>query len=174
MADKQMKMNPVVHFEMPAEDGKRMANFYTNVFGWKTQMLGPEMGDYVLATTTESDERGPKKPGAINGGFFPKSNDKPAQYPSVVIAVEDIKEHMKKVEKAGGKVLGEPWDIPGVGLYVSFIDTEGNRVSMLQPASFIKVFFGKEILCKKLLPFLFGYLNPRVILILAPSISRSK
>jgi predicted enzyme related to lactoylglutathione lyase len=52
----------------------------------------------------------------------------------MVIAVEDIKEHMKKVEKAGGKVLGEPWDIPGVGLYVAFIDTEGNRVSMLQPS----------------------------------------
>ncbi len=134
MAGKKMKMNPVVHFEMPAEDGKRMANFYTNVFGWKTQMLGPEMGDYVLATTTESDGEGrPKKPGAINGGFFPKSDDKPAQYPSVVIYVEDIKEHIKKVEEAGGRVLGEPWDIPGVGLYVSFFDTEGNRVSMLQP-----------------------------------------
>ena len=134
MADKQMKMNPVVHFEMPAEDRKRMADFYTDVFGWQIRMLGPEMGDYVLATTTESDETGrPKKPGAINGGFFPKSDDKPAQYPSVVIYVEDIKKHMKKVEEGGGKVLGEPWDIPGVGLYVAFIDTEGNRVSMLQP-----------------------------------------
>jgi predicted enzyme related to lactoylglutathione lyase len=133
MADKHMKMNPVVHFEMPAADRKRVADFYTNVFGWKTQMLGPEMGNYVLATTTDSDEKGPKKPGAINGGFFPKSDDKPAQYPSVVILVEDIREHMKKVEKAGGKVLGEPWDIPNVGLYVSFIDTEGNRISMLQP-----------------------------------------
>ncbi len=30
------KMNPVVHFEMAAENGKRMAEFYTNVFGWKT------------------------------------------------------------------------------------------------------------------------------------------
>ena len=29
------------------------------------------------------------------GDFFPKSNDKPAQYPSVVVAVEDIKEHMR-------------------------------------------------------------------------------
>ena len=134
MAEKPMKMNPVVHFEMPADDRKRMADFYTNVFGWQTQMLGPEMGDYVLAATTESDEKGrPKKPGAINGGFFPKSDDKPGQYPSVVIAVEDIKGHMKKVEKAGDKVFGEPWDIPGVGLYVAFIDTEGNRVSMLQP-----------------------------------------
>jgi hypothetical protein len=135
MPNKHTNMHPVVHFEMPAEDRKRMANFYTKVFGWKTQMLGPEAGDYVLATTTEVGKDGrPKKPGAINGGFFPKSDDKPAQYPSVVIAVEDIKEHMKKVKKAGGKVLGEPWDITGVGLYVSFIDTEGNRVSMLQPS----------------------------------------
>ena len=129
-----MTMNPVVHFEMPAEDRKRMADFYTKVFGWKTQALGEDMGNYVLATTVDSDEIGcPKEPGAINGGFFQKTDDKPSQYPSVVIAVEDIKEHMKKVETAGGKVLGEPWDIPGVGLYVSFFDTEGNRVSMLQP-----------------------------------------
>jgi uncharacterized protein len=118
---------------MPAEDRKRMADFYTKVFGWKTQQLGEDMGNYVLATTTDSDEKGPKKPGAINGGFFQKTDDKPAQYPSVVIQVDDIKEHIKKVEKAGGKVLGQPWDIPGVGLYVSFFDTEGNRLSMMQP-----------------------------------------
>ena len=135
MAEKTTKMNPVVHFEMPAKNRKRMADFYTKVFGWKTLMLGPEMGDYVLAATTEVGKNGrPKKPGAINGGFFPKSGDKPGQYPSVVIAVEDIKGHMKKVKKAGGKVLGEPWDIPGVGLYVAFFDTEGNRISMLQPS----------------------------------------
>jgi uncharacterized protein len=128
-----MMMNPVVHFEIPAEDRKRIANFYTKVFGWKIQQLGEDMGNYVLATTTDSDENGPKKPGAINGGFFQKTDDKPAQYPSVVIAVEDIKEHMMNVEKSGGKVLGEPMDIPGVGLYVSFFDTEGNRVGMIQP-----------------------------------------
>jgi uncharacterized protein len=127
-------MNPVVHFEMPAEDRKRMADFYTRVFGWKTQQLGEDMGNYVIATTTDSDENGrPKKPGAINGGFFQKTDDRPAQYPSVVIAVDDIKEHMMKVERSGGKVLGEPMDIPGIGLYVSFFDTEGNRVSMMQP-----------------------------------------
>ena len=97
-------------------------------------MLGQDMGNYVLATTTESDENGPKKPGAINGGFFTKTDDMPAQYPSVVVAVDDIKEGMKKVTGAGGKVLGEPMEIPGVGQYVSFFDTEGNRASMLQPA----------------------------------------
>ena len=126
-------MNPVVHFEMPAENRQRMADFYTKSFGWKTQMLGKDMGNYVIATTTESDEKGPKKPGAINGGFFTKTDDMPAQYPSVVVAVDDINESMKKVMKSGGKVLGEPMEIPGVGQYVSFFDTEGNRVSMLQP-----------------------------------------
>jgi predicted enzyme related to lactoylglutathione lyase len=127
------QMNPVVHFEMPAEDRKRMAQFYTEAFGWQTEMLGPEMNDYVVVTTTESDDNGPKTPGAINGGFFPKKEDWPAQYPSVVIAVDDIEVAMDKVSDAGGKVLGEPMEIPGIGRYVSFSDTEGNRVSMLQP-----------------------------------------
>ena len=128
-----MRMNPVVHFEMPAEDRKRMANFYSRAFGWQTEMLGPDMGDYVVVTTTESDDSGPKKPGAINGGFYPKNPDFPAQYPAVVVAVDDVRDAMKKVTDAGGKVLGEPMDIPGVGTYVSFFDTEGNRASILQP-----------------------------------------
>ena len=55
------------------------------------------------------------------------------QYPSVVISVDDIARSMKKVNDAGGKVLGEPMEIPGVGRYVSFTDPEGNRVSLLQP-----------------------------------------
>lgn len=126
-------MNPVVHFEMPYDNRVRMAKFYESVFGWQTQMLGEDMGNYVLATTTETGESGPKKPGAINGGFFPKNPDLPAQYPSVVIAVDDIKASIEAVIDAGGKVLGVPMEIPGVGQYVSFIDTEGNRVSMLQP-----------------------------------------
>ncbi len=76
------------------------------------------MGEYVLVTTTEVDEKMmPRKPGAINGGFFQKTDDKPSQYPSVVIQVDDIKESMKKVEEAGGKVLGEPMEF---GIYTIF------------------------------------------------------
>lgn len=127
-------MNAVVHFEMPYDDPKRMAKFYESAFDWRTRQLGAEMANYVLATTTETDEqRMPKKPGAINGGFFPRKPDWPAQYPSVVIAVDNIQDSIKRVTKAGGRVLGEPVEIPGVGQYVSFSDTEDNRVSMLQP-----------------------------------------
>ena len=127
-------MNPVVHFEMPAEDRDRMRRFYESTFGWKTEQLGPNMGDYVLVTTAQTDKSGrPKMPGTINGGFYPKKDDWPAQYPNVVIAVDDIAAAMNNVAGAGGKVLGEPMEIPGYGRYVSFLDTEGNRVSMMQP-----------------------------------------
>lgn len=133
-----MKINPVVHFEMPAEDRARMIKFYTNTFGWEVNQLGEEMGNYAVVMTSECDGTGiPKERGHINGGFFQKTKD--SQNPLVVIAVDDIREHMKKVEEAGGKVIGGAWkagepdDIPGVGLYVAIIDTEGNRVAMLQP-----------------------------------------
>ena len=129
------KMNPVVHFELPAKDRNRMAEFYSGVFGWKTQVFGEEMGNYITVSTTETDKGGrPVTPGAINGGLYPASKDDPNRnHPSLVIAVEDVNEHVKKLKKAGAKLLGEPAPIPGVGLWVSFIDTEGNTMSILQP-----------------------------------------
>lgn len=130
-------MDSVVHFEMPYEDKNRAAEFYAKTFGWKANMLGAEMGEYVVMHTAETDENNMlTKPGAINGGFFKRS--KPEQGASVVIAVKDIHEAMKKVTEAGGTVLGGsqgqgiPDEIPGVGLYAAIIDTEGNRVGLMQ------------------------------------------
>jgi predicted enzyme related to lactoylglutathione lyase len=130
-------MDPVVHFEMPAEDTARMSEFYVNIFGWKTMQLGPDMGNYVLVQTDETDEKGMlKETNRINGGFARKTDDN--QHTVLVIAVDNIQESMKKVTDAGGKIVygqtpGEPDLIPGVGLYIQFLDTEGNRVGMLQP-----------------------------------------
>lgn len=127
-------MNPVVHFEMPYDDPERVAKFYRAAFDWQMQQLGAEMAGYVLAGTAENDEQGrPKTPGTINGGFFARNPEWPAQYPSVVISVGNIQDAMRRVAEAGGKVLGDPMTIPGVGEYVSFFDSEGNRVGMLQP-----------------------------------------
>jgi hypothetical protein len=128
-------MDPVVHFEMPYDDKERVARFYRTAFGWELQLMGEEMGHYVLAKTARPGDRVGHEAayGAIGGGFFKRNPDWPAQYPSVVIAVQDIKAAMKKVNDNGGEVLGEPMPIPGVGDYVSFFDTEKNRVSMLQP-----------------------------------------
>lgn len=128
-------MNPVVHFELPYKDRDRIARFYQSAFGWEMQMLGPDMGNYVVATTAKEDAKPGAPAGAINGGFYQHNPDWPAQYPSIVIAVPDVAAAMSAIRKAGGEVLGEPMDIPGVGKYVSFYDTEGNRTSVLQPVA---------------------------------------
>ena len=136
-------INPVVHFEMGYEDRERMVKFYETVFDWKMQQMGAEMGNYVVAQTAETDEDGMvQTKGAINGGFYQKTDSPQSHAPSVVVSVQDIKAAMKAVEAAGGKILGsmdekgehtlEPQMIPGVGLWISAMDTEGNRFSILQ------------------------------------------
>lgn len=130
----EAKMNPVVHFEFPMKKPKRMTRFYAEAFGWKAIDMGEEHGHYIVVHTGETTKDGMlQEKGIINGGFFRKDKKKPAQYPNVVIAVYNIREHMKKVKKAGGKIIGQPEEIPGYGTSVSFYDTEGNRVVMIEP-----------------------------------------
>ncbi len=137
--------NPVVHFEMGYFDRERMKKFYESSFGWKLQEMGADMGNYIIAQTAETDEKGMvKTPGTINGGFYQKIDDPLSHAPSVVISVPDIKSAMQTVVANGGKILGardasgkpsmEPMMIPGVGLWISIEDPENNRVSLMQPA----------------------------------------
>jgi len=140
-----MSKNPVVHFEMGYFDRDRMKTFYETAFGLNMQQMGADMGNYVVAQTAETDDTGMvKTPGTINGGFYQKVDNPLSHAPSVVISVPDVKSAMQAVETGGGKILGamdesgnasmEPMMIPGVGLWISFQDPEGNRVSLLQPA----------------------------------------
>lgn len=125
-----MQRNPIVHFEMPYKDAKRVSDFYSKVFGWGMIGAGQDMGNYILAQTAETDEKGMVMSPGINGGFY-KWDDKTPE-PSVVISVKNITETMDLIKKSGGGILKEPQEIPGVGLWVSFRDSEGNRVSLLQ------------------------------------------
>lgn len=125
---------------MPAKDKKRTSHFYSTVFGWKMNQMDEKMGNYLLAGTSEVDENNMvKAPGTINGGFFDYQDKEGFDVPHLVISVDNIEASIKKVTEAGGKVLGGVKgpgtidEIPGIGRYVSFTDTEGNHVGMLQP-----------------------------------------
>ena len=126
-------MNPVVHFELPYKDAKRITNFYRNSFAWKITDLGEESGNYILAQTAEKDAKPGFPAGSIDGGFYPVKPEWPSQYPSIVIGVKNIDESISLIKQNGGTVLGEPMTIPNFGIYVSFTDTEGNRNSIIQP-----------------------------------------
>jgi predicted enzyme related to lactoylglutathione lyase len=129
-----MKTSPVVHFEMPYKNAKRVSKFYQSVFEWKMNDAGADMGHYLVAQTTQTDKNNMvTRPGTINGGLYDLKQSPKSKEPSIVISVNNVEKAMKAVVKAGGKLLAKkPQDIPGIGLWVSFRDTEGNRVSILQ------------------------------------------
>lgn len=92
------------------------------------------MGNYVLAITAQSDKNNLSQvPGTINGGFFEFKDDELNRIPHIVISVEDIHASMQAVTKSGGRIIGALMEIPGIGTYASFRDTEDNLVGMLQP-----------------------------------------
>ncbi|MNI75576.1 hypothetical protein D3C87_2140090 [compost metagenome] len=44
--------------------------------------------------------------GAINGGFYQKTDDPLSQAPSVVVSVEDMTQAIQAITDAGGTILG--------------------------------------------------------------------
>jgi uncharacterized protein len=122
--------NRIVHFEIEAADRERAKQFYAQAFGWELQQMGQDMGEYVVVITGD-----PKEPGGINGGIFgtPPGAAKELNAYSCVVAVDNIDESTSKVKSAGGQVMGDKMDIPGVGTFIRCKDTEGNIFTMLQP-----------------------------------------
>ncbi len=123
-------MNGVVHFEIPADNLKRANRFYSTVFGWKVEPAKGMEDQYHMAITTEMDKnRMPKNPGAINGGLMTKEGPG-SDYPVIVIDVPSLDESVKKVQKAGGKVVMEKQKVMDMGWYVRVKDTEGNVIGI--------------------------------------------
>ncbi|MBX4189956.1 VOC family protein [Candidatus Parcubacteria bacterium] len=125
-------MNPVVHFEIPADDVERAKKFYADNFGWGMEQMGSEYGNYIICRTAEVDPktRMPREPGRINGGLMKRGTVKT---PVIVIAVENTDASVEKVKNSGGKLIGEILDIPNVGRYAYVEDSEGNVIGIMQP-----------------------------------------
>lgn len=126
-----MKMNPVVHFEIPAEDKMRAKKFYSEAFGWMINDVDIGGGEiYSAAITTSSDEQTgmPDKPGAINGALFDR--DEKLKTPVITIDVNSIDEALEKIEEAGGSRLIEKGEVPEMGFYAYFKDSEGNVMGL--------------------------------------------
>ncbi len=122
---------PVIHFEIQADDVERAKKFYEAAFGWKiSKMMSADQGgmDYWGLTTRDAGTPG------INGGMYLRSTagEKLTTY-DCTVQVDDIEKAMAAVKKSGGTIKGEKMEIPGVGWFATAIDTEGNKVGMMQP-----------------------------------------
>ena len=123
-------MDKVVHFELPMDDQERAKGFYGSVFGWQLQTMQMGEGDYTIAMTTPVDDKTqvPTEPGAINGGLTRREG--PVSQPVITIGVDAIDDTLKQIEAAGGNVVQARTEIPNMGAFAYFTDTEGNVMGL--------------------------------------------
>ena len=123
-------MSRVVHFEILAENLKRAAKFYTDVFGWKIEGWGEER--YLLVTT------GPNKKPGINGAIMPRIKPFTGKkgFLAAILTVQidgKLQTYLIRVKRAGGKQITPMQTIPDIGTHAYCRDTEGNVFGILQP-----------------------------------------
>jgi len=124
-------MDKVVHFEIPVDDLERAKKFYGAIFGWGIQdwpMPGGIVYTGIRTVPVDEETYMPKEPGAINGGMTKRSKEVPA--PVITINVGSIDEYIKKIEAAGGKAVMPKGEVPDMGYYAYFLDTEGNVIGL--------------------------------------------
>ena len=124
-------MDKIVHFEIPTDDMARAKEFYSSNFGW--QLMDMDGMDYTIVMTVEVDEQQmPKEPGAINGGMMKRASDTPS--PVITINVDSVEEALSRIEASGGSVVRPKTEIPGMGAFAYFTDTEGNVMGLWENA----------------------------------------
>ena len=124
--------NPVVHFEIPANDLGRAQAFYRQTFGWAINPIS-EMG-YTLVMTAPTDEEGRlTRPGAINGGMLERQGAVTA--PIITIEVPDIDEALELITAQGGRIMQAKQAVGDMGFGAYFADSEGNVLGLWQDAS---------------------------------------
>lgn len=109
---------PIVHFDIGCRDKQRADAFYTALFGWKTVPYGP----YSLRIDTETT-RGIQ-------GFITSLGHEPQNYVMVYVEVEDIGEHLVKIEALGGRVVVPETPVPGGGHFAWVADPDGNLLGL--------------------------------------------
>jgi len=124
-------MDKIVHFEIPADDIARAKEFYGSTFGWELEDM--EGLDYTSVKTVPVDEQQlPTERGAINGGMMKRGSDTPS--PVITVQVDSIERALKQVEVSGGNIVAPRQEIPGMGAFAYFKDTEGNTLGLWENA----------------------------------------
>jgi uncharacterized protein len=123
-------MDKVVHFEIPAEDLGRAKAFYGDVFDWQLQDvdMGNDATYTTVGTVAVDDKMMPTEVGGINGGMMSRSPE--ISSPVITVGVQSIDDSVKRIEAAGGTVVTPRTEIPGMGAFAYFTDTEGNTLGL--------------------------------------------
>jgi len=114
--------NNLSFFAIHADDMDRGRRFYEQVFGWRFEPWGPP-GFYLI--------QGAGVPGALQERREKLTGTGFRAF-ECTIGVDSIDEIEPKIVPAGGKIDMKRMRLETVGLLLYMLDTEGNRVGVMQ------------------------------------------
>jgi predicted enzyme related to lactoylglutathione lyase len=113
--------DPIIHMEIPVTDLNKAKRFYSNLFGWKVDVM-PGMNYALFDTGTSLPNGGFNKVDRIGtGGCL------------LYIRTDDIEKKLKEIEKAGGKTVTKKTEVPQFGWSATFKDIFGNTLGLFTP-----------------------------------------
>lgn len=117
-ADKFNTPNSLTWNELLTRDPSAAIDFYAAMFGWSFEPMDGAEPDYNIIMND----------GALNGGVMDASSVLPDGVPNmwgVYFSVSDADAIAKAAVAAGGSIVREPFDTPGVGRIVIIADPQG-------------------------------------------------
>jgi hypothetical protein len=111
---------PVMHFEIGCRDKARTSEFFSKLFDWNTQEIGPAA---IIDTGAGS---------GINGHITSLGHE-PHNYVTVYIEVDDVQAYLDKAVALGGKAILPVIPIPQ-GQFSWFSDPDGNVIGLMKTA----------------------------------------
>lgn len=106
---------PVMHFEIGCKNSEETQKFYSELFDWKMEVMGP-----AAMIAAES--------GGIPGHIVAFGHE-PHNFTIFYVGVEDVAAYLQKATALGGKTLVPPVEIP-TGTFAWMQDPEGNTVGL--------------------------------------------
>jgi uncharacterized protein len=116
------RIGTFVWHEQVSDDPKQAESFYTQLFGWGTEIFKAPGMDYAMIASG----------GQTHGGFSKAQEGAPPPHWLSHVAVESVDETIEEAKKAGGEVAAGPFDMEDVGRMAILKDPQGALVSVYQ------------------------------------------
>jgi len=113
-----------VWHEQVSSDPEQAQDFYTQLFGWGTEVFKPGEADYTMISSG----------GQSHGGFSKAMVGAPPPHWLSHVQVENLDETIEKAKSAGGKLAAGPFEMAEVGRIAIVADPQGAYISAYQPA----------------------------------------
>jgi predicted enzyme related to lactoylglutathione lyase len=112
----------IIHFEIPADDPAKLAEFYKGLFGWTIEKFPMPGFDYWGCKTGEGI--------GINGAIMKRMN--PQQCITNYVNVEQLDAMVTKAKSLGAQIIVPKTPVPQMGYFAIALDPQHNPIGFWQ------------------------------------------